>query len=113
MESFSSSSFFKKKASKHLCVCELNIQKQYLASDLIDILLGQETWGRPNGRQIHFPKVMGLAAGGSLLKDISGLVKAIIGDNLGIQIIPPHSKLATRSVGQCGCTYANGNDHSF
>lgn len=66
----------------------LSRQKQYSASDLIDILLGQENWGRPNGRQIHFPKVMGLAAGDSLLKDISGLVKATIRNARWIQIIP-------------------------
>lgn len=66
----------------------LSRQKRYSASDLIDILLGQENWGRPNGRQIHFPKVTGLAAGDSLLKDISGLVKATIRDAYGIQIIP-------------------------
>lgn len=66
----------------------LTRQKRYSASDLIDILLGQENWGRPNGGQIHFPKVMGLAAGDSLLKDISGLVKATIRDAYGIQIIP-------------------------
>lgn len=66
----------------------LSRQKRYSAGDLIDILLGQENWGQPNGRQIHFPKVMGLAAGDSLLKDISELVKATIRDARGIQIIP-------------------------
>lgn len=66
----------------------LSRQKQNSAPDLIDILLGQENWGLPNDRQIHFPKVMGLAAGDSLLKHISGPVKATARDTRGIQIIP-------------------------
>lgn len=42
-------------AARRIC---LSRQTQNSASDLIDILLGQENWGRPNDRQIHFPKVM-------------------------------------------------------
>lgn len=56
---------------------------------------------------------MGLAAGDSLLKDISGLVKATIKDARGIQIIPLVQNRQPGPGGQCGCTYANSNDHSF
>lgn len=63
----------------------------------------------PNSRQIHFSKVLGLAVGDWLLNDISGLVKATIRETRGIQIIP----LIQNCQGQCDCTYANGNDHSF
>jgi hypothetical protein len=65
--------------------------------------LGKRAGAQPNGKQIHFPKVMGLAAGDSLLKDISGLVKATIREACGIQIVllienkEPHHG--------CGCAY--------
>lgn len=88
----------------------LSRQKRYSASDLIDILLGQENWGRPNGRQIHFPKVMGLASGDSLLKDISGLVKATIRNARWIQIIPFIQNWQSQPWVN---VYANGNDHGF
>lgn len=83
---------FLRKNQANICafvswIC-LGRQKRYSASDLIDILLGQENWGWPNSGQIHFPKVMGLAAGDSLLKDISGMVKVTIRNAYGIQIIP-------------------------
>lgn len=56
---------------------------------------------------------MGLASGDSLLKDTSGLVKATVRDACGIQIIPLIQNWQPGTMGQCGCTYVNSNDHSF
>lgn len=65
----------------------LSGQKRYSASDLIDILWGQEDWAGP--RQANsFSKGHGVGCWWSLLKDISGLVKATIRDASGVQIIP-------------------------
>lgn len=50
--------------------------------------LGKRTEAGPTAGKFIFQRSWGLAAGDSLLKDISGLVKATIRDAHGIQRIP-------------------------